>query len=57
MQIGYEGEKTHTVSVCIISHIVRLRATTLSSFSRRVSSKVNPALNRDTATGEGESSR
>ena len=46
-----EPAQTHRVSVCIMSHIVKLRAMTLSSFSRRVSSKVNPALKMETATG------
>ena len=33
-----------------MSHMVRFRAITLSSFSRRVSSSVRPALNNETAT-------
>lgn len=43
--------QTYSVNVCIISHMVRLRATTLLSFSRRVSSSVRPALKSETATG------
>ena len=33
-----------------MSHMVRFKAITLSSFSRRVSSSVRPALNNETAT-------